>query len=274
MTWTLHCGDARNVLATLPAKSVQCCVTSPPYWGAQRDYGTDGQLGMERTPEAFSDALVGVFEALHRVLKDDGCVWLNLGDSYAASGKGGGGRLMQKRGEAWGHRDRMRGWRAAPPGYKAKDVIGVPWLVATALRSWGWILRKEVIWEKANPTEPRRLDRPSMAHETVFLLVKQRRYFFDRDAVPDGDVWRIPSDGAYEMHFATMPRDLARRCVRSGSAHGQAVIDPFAGAATTGVVAVEEGRSFVGIELSSKYHAMARERLANVAPLLATEIPA
>lgn len=274
MNWTLHLGSALDVLKTLPSESVNCIVTSPPYWGAQRDYGVAGQLGMEKTPEEFRDALAAVFMECLRVLKADGCMWLNLGDSYAASGKGGGGKLMRSRGESWAHREKLTGWRSPPKGYKQKDLVGVPWMVAFALRSSGWYLRRDVVWEKPRPTEPTRLDRPSTAHEIVFLLSKSLRYSFDNTTIPQGSVWRIQPDGTTDGHTATMPPELARRCVRSASAYGGTVLDPFAGMATTGVVALEEGRSFVGIELNPKYHAAARERLAGVAPLLAEEVPA
>src|SRR5574341_1370125 len=115
-------GDCRERLPEMSADSFHCVVTSPPYWGAQRDYQHPKQIGHERTPELYIESLVSVFREVRRVLRPDGTLWMNLGDSYAASGKGGGGRLMAKRGEAWGHRDRMRGWRSAPAGYKNKDL--------------------------------------------------------------------------------------------------------------------------------------------------------
>lgn len=149
-------GDCRDALPMLPDNSVQCIVTSPPYWGAQRDYGHPGQIGMEKTPEEFVAVLVAIFREVRRVLRDDGVLWLNLGDSYAASGKGGGGKMMLARGHQWGHRAHLKGWRSPPPGYKEKDLVGVPWMTAQALRGDGWTLRRDVVWNKGSATEPTR----------------------------------------------------------------------------------------------------------------------
>lgn len=260
-------GDCRATLAGLPERSVQTCVTSPPYWGAQRDYGHPSQLGHERTPEAFVAELVTVFREVRRVLRDDGTLWLNMGDSYAASGKGGGGSAMKKRGDAWGHRDRMRGWRAAPPGYKAKDIVGVPWLLAFALRADGWYLRRDIVWEKASPTEPTRADRPVSSHEMLFLLSKAPRYFYALPERQEGTVWKIGTDGATGNHFATMPCELAERCIDRGSSRGDTVLDPFGGAGTTGLVADRLGRDAILCELNPEYAAMARARILADSPL-------
>ena len=144
----LYCGDALQVLRELPDQSVNCCVTSPPYWGL-RDYGVDGQLGLEETPELYVSKMVEVFREVRRVLRDDGTLWLNLGDSHAAGGKGGGGSFMEERRDAaWKSRSSTNGWRPAPDGLKPKDLIGIPWRVAFALQADGWYLRQDIIWAK------------------------------------------------------------------------------------------------------------------------------
>src|SRR5580692_24857 len=176
MTVTILIGHVLDKLRELPDESVHCCVTSPPYWGAQRDYGHPGQIGMEKTPEEYIAALLGVFREVDRVLRGDGVCWIVIGDSYAASGKGGGGSMMIARGHQWGHRAHLKGWRSPPPGYKQKDLVGVPWMLATALRSDGWTLRRDVVWDKGSATEPTRSDRPSGSHEYIFLLSRGIRY--------------------------------------------------------------------------------------------------
>lgn len=352
VTWQLLLGSCLAVLRTLPEASVDAVVTSPPYF-AQRDYAeADGQLGLEQTPKQFVAGLVDAFSECRRVLKPQGCLWLNLGDSYAAGGHGGGGSFISMRQDgAWSDKKARKGWRKPPAGLKAKDLIGVPWMVAFALRDDGWYLRSDTIWHKPNPMPGSQLDRPTSAHEYCFLLSRSRRYYFDsasireplspsmleqmkreyaKDSRKDYDgagvqdpsdtkrailkrardkqrghprrhagfnerwdamtreeqmafgslprsVWTIPTnshDGGDIDHYALMPRALARKLVISSCAPGGTVLDPFAGAATTGVVALEEGRNFIGIELSPKYHAIGRKRLADVAPLLATEIVA
>src|SRR5215475_7194836 len=144
-------GDALRQLRTLLAKSIQCCVTSPPYWGL-RDYGLNGQLGLEETPEEYVEKMVGVFREVRRILRADGTLWLNLGDSYAAGGKGGGGSYMEERkGGAWQKQSKLNGWKSAPAGLKPKELCGIPWRVAFALQADGWYLRSDIIWHKPNP---------------------------------------------------------------------------------------------------------------------------
>ena len=178
--WRVIVGDVRARLADLAAGSVQCCVTSPPYWGL-RDYGVEGQLGLEATPGAYVEGLVETFAAVRRVLADDGVLWLNLGDSYASDTKGSGGPSAKQ--------DRNAGSRYAPRqldhGLKPKDLVGIPWLVAFALRADGWYLRADVIWAKPNPMPESVTDRPSRSHEYVFLLAKSERYFYDADAIAE-----------------------------------------------------------------------------------------
>lgn len=200
-----YTGDCRALLAELPDACVQMCVTSPPYWGL-RDYGVGGQLGLEPTPEAFVANLVDVFRGVRRVLRDDGTLWLNLGDSYAGGGRGGypGGksgldgstmgqdnsRAARGSQKAAGFHEAQRlggaigrAYVAPPPGLKHKDLVGIPWMVAFALRSDGWYLRSDIIWHKPNPMPSSVEDRPTTAHEYMFLLSKKPSYFYDADAI-------------------------------------------------------------------------------------------
>lgn len=181
--WTILLGDAREQLATLPAQSVHCCVTSPPYW-ALRDYGVDGQIGLEEDFANYVDALLEVFREVHRVLRDDGTLWMNLGDTYAGSGNGGGGSFMEERGDgSWKTKSTINGWKAPPDGFKPKDLLGIPWRIAFALQADGWTLRSDIIWHKPNPMPEAVADRPTKSHEYLFLLSKQRRYYYDADAI-------------------------------------------------------------------------------------------
>lgn len=255
-------GDVRDRLRELPSNSVDCVVTSPPYWGAQRDYEDQRQLGHEQTPEQFVDALVPIFADVRRVLRDDGCLWLNIGDSYAASGKGGGGKLMAARGGKWSHRAHLKGWRSPPPGYKQKDLVGVPWLLAFALRADGWYLRQSVIWNKTAATEPTRSDRPSTSHEHLFLFSKSVRYRFDPRPLPHGTVWSVKPKGA-EGHPAAFPPALVAPCVMAGCPEGGTVLDPFAGAGTVGLVASRANRSSILIELNPTYADVSRRRISS-----------
>lgn len=191
--YTLLQGHCLEVLRTLPDESIQTCVTSPPYFGL-RDYGCDGQIGLESTPDAFVASLVDVFAEVHRVLKSDGTLWLNLGDSYAAQrggtsmpaetlagGVGGKGNKAAHRGHdgAAGHAHR----NATNIGLKHKDLIGIPWRVAFALQQYGWYLRQDIIWHKPNPMPESVTDRCTKAHEYIFLLSKSQKYFYDIDAI-------------------------------------------------------------------------------------------
>lgn len=174
-------GDCRQTLAALPERTFACCVTSPPYWGL-RDYGHPDQLGLESTPEEYVDRMVEVFALVRRVLRDDGTLWLNLGDTYATGGKGGGGSYQRGR-RAWQDAAKRTGFRGPPEGLKSKDIVGIPWRVAFALQADGWYLRSDIIWHKPNPMPESVTDRPTKAHEYVFLLAKSERYYFDADAV-------------------------------------------------------------------------------------------
>jgi DNA modification methylase len=371
--WACTLGDVRESLRTLPDESVQCVVTSPPYYGL-RDYGTaswkggdpacdhvidadalhtsfaaastiagtttrqkdaavarlsrngcprcgarrvDAQIGMEPTPAAYVETMRALFAEIRRVLRADGTAWLNLGDSYAAQGGAHGGRSDNQRGVG-AKRVHMDGAgdksaRHAPSGLKPKDLVGIPWRVAFALQDDGWWLRSDIVWAKPNPMPESITDRPTRAHEYVFLLTKSARYFYDADAVrePVADstmrdarigtervrdydaardfgagtgasrrnatnavglrdgrnarsVWAITPEPYAGAHFATMPPELARRCILAGSRKGDVVLDPFGGSGTTALVAVGHGRRAILCELNEEYAALQRERLAEV----------
>lgn len=305
-SWSIIEGDCRAAMRTFDVGSVQTCVTSPPYFGL-RDYGHDGQIGLEARPDVYVQALVNVFREVRRVLADDGTVWLNLGDSYAREpAKGGSGTPNGRNVPKMGY----TGAKPVPDGMKPKDLIGVPWMVAFALRADGWYLRRDVIWAKPNPMPESVTDRPTTAHEYLFLLAKSARYFYDADAIreapapatiadnrvpfsrpsngnersaevghplptPDAgrnkrSVWTVPSQPYPGAHFATFPPKLIEPCILAGSREGDTVLDPFAGAGTTGMVALRHGRSFVGCELNPDYVRLARDRIIADAPLFNT----
>lgn len=193
----IHQGDALAVLRAIPDASVQCCVTSPPYYGL-RDYGVDGQIGMEKTPDEFIARLVAVFAEVRRVLKPDGTLWVNIGDSYANDGKWGGssgGKHVNAL-----HGESGIGRRRRETGLKPKDLIGIPWMLAFALRSDGWWLRSDVIWCKDNPMPESVQDRPTRAHEYVFLLTKSQRYFYDIEAIKEPRIYAGPNGQQKSPH--------------------------------------------------------------------------
>lgn len=298
-------GDCLEVLRTLDSESVQACITSPPYWGL-RDYGVVGQIGLEKSMQEYIKKIVSVFDEVRRVLKSDGTLWLNLGDSYANDGKW--------RGETGGKQDylpdndRKRvGREKRKSGLKPKDLCMVPHRVAIALQNAGWWVRQDIVWSKPNPMPESVRDRCTKAHEYIFLLSKSERYLYDRDAIAedsvsgdtrkpyapgqvdargsghdrgggsvrdaDGDtrnkrsVWTIPTIGFPEAHFATFPPALIEPCVLAGSREGDLVLDPFSGAGTTGLVALAKGRRYLGIELNPEYAEMSRKRIKADSPL-------
>jgi DNA modification methylase len=178
---TILVGDVRQRLSDIVDGSVQCCVTSPPYWGL-RDYGNGGQIGLEQTPDGYVAELVAVFREVRRVLRDDGVLWLNLGDSYAGSGKGPAGNLGATHVER--HMEHKHS-AIVPEGLKPKDLVGIPWRVAFALQSDGWYLRQDIIWAKPNPMPESVKDRCTKSHEYLFLLTKSNRYYFDDLAIAE-----------------------------------------------------------------------------------------
>lgn len=177
-------GDCLDQLKTLPDESVDCCVTSPPYYGL-RDYGIDGQIGLEQTPEEYVARLVEVFREVWRVLKPEGTLWLNLGDSYATNG---GSRSYGSNDGQVGRGDAPAGNRTAPNDLKPKDLIGIPWLVAFALRADGWYLRSDIIWQKPNCMPESVTDRPTKSHEYLFLLSKSQRYYYDAESIKEDSI--------------------------------------------------------------------------------------
>ena len=380
MTIEIHTGDCREVLKTLPDESVNCCVTSPPYWGL-RDYGTatweggdekcahsvggqvqdnkapgaivsgqrpgvdssvcrkcgavriDAQLGLETTPDAFVAGMVDVLREVRRVLRGDGTLWLNLGDSYATGAgsyrnPGSDVAPIEHGGKQAFTKDYARSQpnRMPIPGLKPKDLVGIPWRVAFALQADGWYLRQDIIWSKPNPMPESVTDRCTKAHEYVFLLSKSARYYYDQEAIlepcsqntherlaqnglasqngsdrvpgktngsmhavgrkfdpskgnknnPSFDaamqvmpevrnrrsVWTVTTKPFKGAHFATFPPALIRPCILAGCPMGGTVLDPFGGAGTTALVAEEEGRNSVLIELNPEYAEMARNRTA------------
>ena len=199
-------GDCRDVLATLPAKSFNTCVTSPPYFGL-RDYGVDGQIGLEPTPDEFVGELVKVFRDVKRVLRDDGTVWLNLGDSYASQPAGNFAPGMTRPGDGGAYRENKPKMNYAAMGYKPKDLMGIPWRVAFALQADGWYLRQDIIWAKPNPMPESVTDRCTKAHEYIFLLSKSPRYWFDAKAIAEDSE---PKQAAHNAKYAK-PYDNAAR---------------------------------------------------------------
>jgi DNA modification methylase len=258
-------GDARAVLPKLEARTFRCCVTSPPYWGL-RDYGYDGQIGAEALLEDYVESIRAVFRAVYRVLTDDGTLWLNIGDGFTSGNRG------------WRDTDRKNPARAmsyrppTPPGLKPKDLLGIPWRLAFALQADGWYLRADNIWYKPNCQPESVKDRPTRAHEYVFMFSKSERYFYDHEAAQEpanGDgrlrnrrsVWAINTEAFPGAHFATFPPKLVEACVLSGTEAGDRVLDPFFGSGTVGVVCLALRRNFVGIELKDEYVQLAERRL-------------
>lgn len=256
----LYEGDALQVLQQLPSNSAQCVVTSPPYWGL-RDYAIEDQIGLEPTLPQFINRLVTVFRELRRVLKDDGVFWLNIGDGYTSGNRG------------WRAPDKKNPARAmtvrpnTPAGLKPKDLLGVPWKLALALQEDGWYLRADIVWNKPNAMPESVKDRPTRAHEYVFMLTKNERYYYDHQAVLEingrncRSVWNVNTQGFSGAHFATFPPKLIEPCILSSSRSGDFILDPFFGAGTVGVVAEQLGRHFIGIELHPEYVSIASRRL-------------
>lgn len=269
MTVRIITGDSRTALAEIEAGSVQCCVTSPPYFWL-RDYGVDSQIGHEPDVNGFVNVLGDVFDAVKRALADDGVLWLNLGDSYY-SGNGQPHGKDPKSSSRNFRRQKLSPLDVGGMGLPKKSLLGIPWLVAHELQRRGWTLRSEVIW--CRPTalyEPSVKDRPGQQHEHVFLFSKARWYSFNRAMLPEQSVWHIPHERNVKGHNAAFPEELARRCIVSGSAAGDTILDPFGGSGTTGLVAQREGRKAILVELNPEYVTTATRRIDADAPLLAT----
>jgi len=296
-------GDCLEVLRTLPDESVNCCVTSPPYYGL-RDYGIDGQIGLEETPDEYIGKLVAVFHEVKRVLRSDGTLWVNIGDTYNGTKKGNT-EVVKHKAVADSNEFVKKKWG----GCKQKDLIGIPWMLAFALRADGWYLRQDIIWHKPNPMPEPAKDRCVKSHEYIFLLSKNPQYYFDYQSIQEGanpkykyhynsmfnvgqkevngggrpngssntagmktytgkrnkrDVWSITTKPIHDAHFATFPEDLIKPCILAGSPKEGIVLDPFFGSGTTGRVAEMLGRDYIGIELNPEYIEISEKRTMNV----------
>lgn len=314
-------GDALTVLKSLEDESVNCCVTSPPYYNL-RDYGHNEQIGLEDTPEEYIQKLVEIFREVRRVLKKDGTLWVNIADSYAGSNKGSSNYPENAKKYKQGTNKGSCGSylrKTVSADCKRKDLIGIPWMLAFALRADGWYLRSDIIWAKPNPMPESVKDRCTKSHEYIFMLSKSPKYYFDDEAIsepsaesaikrisqdvekqqgsyspsksngnmraaapryggkkytenPDKfyrtksgnaydyrprrkkrDVWTVTTKPFKGAHFATFPPDLIEPCVLAGCPVGGVVLDPFAGSGTTGMVAKQNGRDFILIELNEEY---------------------
>jgi len=288
-------GNAFDHLKTLSSNSVDCVVTSPPYYGL-RDYGMGEQIGLEQTPEEFVIKMKALFRHVRRVLRPNGTLWLNLGDSYW------GGKMDATSKQLSNLNTNQRNTQRSHSTLKQKDLIGIPWRVALALQQDGWYLRSDIIWHKPNPMPESVRDRPTKSHEYIFLLTKTDDYYYDSDAIlepfsedrggitkargataycvargndqsnsggftrsRDGrnkrSVWTVTTGSFKGAHFATFPKKLIEPCILAGCPKGGTVLDPFFGSGTTGLVAEELGRKYIGIELNPKFAAIAQERL-------------
>lgn len=293
---TTHQGDAALVLATWPEASIDCIVTSPPYWGL-RDYGVSGQIGLEDSMGEYLDALGRVFDGCWRVLKPEGTMWVNIGDSYAMNGARGVDNNQFQHGRPYSHK------RVAPKDMKPKNLCLIPFRLALMLQEREWYVRSHIIWAKKAPMPEPVTDRPTSAHESIFLLTKNPKYWYDADAVrqphkrlwdercggsmahperspseskqgnhsggypllnPNGanlrNVWHLGPEPDPSTHFATFPTEIPKRCILAGCPPGGVVLDPFMGSGTTGRVAASLGRQWVGIELNPDYIALQESR--------------
>ena len=313
-------GDCREIMRdwTKEGTTAQMCVTSPPYFGL-RDYGHEGQIGLEQTPEGYIAAMVEVFRCVRDVLADDGTLWVNIGDSYNSIGSVHAGRDDNQAGVGAGKRQWREGSARADgevrsdgmsrrnrngtqaPGLKPKDLIGIPWMLAFALRADGWYLRQDIIWHKPNPMPESVRDRCTKAHEYIFLLSKSERYYFDNEAIKEPakvssegirfggkkyggsddpkhatksgnvskeydkankrSVWSIATRPYKGAHFATFPPALIEPCILASSRPKDVVLDPFMGSGTTAQVALQHGRRFLGCELNEDYAALQEARI-------------
>jgi DNA modification methylase len=291
-------GDVLVKLKELKNNSIDCVVTSPPYWGL-RDYGHENQIGLENTPEEYVEKIVEIFREVKRVLKNDGTLWLNLGDSYA----GNNSRASNNGRAGYGNKRETVTARFGN-GLKNKDLVGIPWRVAFALQADGWYLRQDIIWAKPNPIPESVKDRCTKSHEYLFLLTKQAKYYFDNEAIKEDtvekiknskkkfggnkysnskdpkhqtksgniykynskrnkrDVWFIPPKPFKEAHFAVMPEALVEPCILAGSKKGDIVLDPFLGSGTVALVAKKHNRKYIGIEINPDYIKIAEKRLS------------
>lgn len=260
-------GDCREALRTLPDESVHCVVTSPPYY-SQRDYGHDAQIGLEGHPREYVAELVAVFREARRVLRADGTLWLNLGDSYYSGNGQPVGDDKKSPNRNWSRR-RVRPLDKSGMGFPKKCLLGVPWRVALAMIDDGWTLRQEIIWHREGAFFDANVeDRPHRMHETIFQFARGRTYTYAKTD-DDKSVWTFGQERSFLEHVAPFPTELVERCITRGCPAGGCVLDPFGGGGTTGLVADRLGRDAILIELNEAYSEMARRRIGADAPLFA-----
>jgi len=307
---TILFGDCRKTLGTLHAQITtgiaeqpRMCVTSPPYYGL-RDYGgEDEQIGQEQTPEEFVEQLVDVFRKVRDCLADDGTLWLNIGDSYY-NYRPGKGQALNKQSVSNTKQDLpdecpRRGNKLE--GLKEKDLIGIPWMLAFALRADGWYLRQDIIWHKPNPMPESVKDRCTKSHEYIFLLSKSKQYYYNNDAIKEPakdwgtrdrtkgkyhnkgtglqphsglsksypkknkrSVWSVTNKPYKGAHFACYPPDLIEPCILAGSEEGDIILDPFMGSGTTAMVAKKNSRAYIGCELHEEYASLQTDRISTI----------
>jgi len=303
-------GNAVDVLRTLEPGSARTCVTSPPYWGL-RDYGQEAQLGLEDSPEAFIENLCLVFDEVWRVLADDGTCWVNLGDSYGqpSAGRNDGNHRADGGNGGMTSKATSRAVTHVGSSVRAKDLAGMPWMFAFAMKSRGWYLRQDIIWSKPNPMPESVTDRCTKSHEYIFLFSKQPSYYYDHEAIKEPavaqnhhdatgtsyhapgqskqtgnrekatsgpflrnkrSVWTVNVAAYKDAHFATYPTKLITPCVLAGSAIGDTVLDPFSGSGTTGEVALLNNRNYVGVELNPEYALLSEKRITDAAGMFGT----
>ncbi len=266
----IYVADSRKKLSEFPPNHFQTCVSSPPYWGL-RDYDYENQIGAEEQVEDYISDLVALFRNVRDKLREDGTFWLNIGDAYTSGGR------------TWRAPDKKNAGRAmsyrpdTPKGLKPKDLIGLPWRIAFALQADGWFLRSDIIWNKPNCQPESVKDRPTRAHEYVFLFSKSLRYFYDPEPIQEDSiighapknrrsVWNINTEGFKGAHFAVFPPKLVELCILAGAPKGATVLDPFFGTGTVGVVSRALMRKCVGIEMKPEYAEMAVQRIEESIP--------
>ncbi len=267
----IYLGNAIEILETLPSNYYQTCITSPPYWGL-RDYGINNQIGAEYSLNEYIANLTLLFSKVKRVLKDDGILWLNIGDSYTSGNR------------TWRDADKKNPGRAmvyrppTPEGLKPKDLIGVPWKIAFALQNDDWYLRSDIIWNKPNCQPESVKDRPTRSHEYIFMLTKNEKYYYDYQSIQEitadntgkknkRTVWNINTEGFKGAHFAVFPTELVRTCLIASTRFSDSVIDPFFGSGTLGIVCQQFNRNFTGIELNPEYVQLSYNRLKDTSDL-------
>ena len=298
-------GDCKKTLSAFLPKSARMCVTSPPYYGL-RDYGgEDKQIGQEDTPEEFINNLVEVFREVRDILTDDGTLWVNLGDSYynyrPSKGQSYPKQTVSKTKQDLPDKCAKRANKLE--GLKEKDLIGIPWLFAFAMRADGWYLRQDIIWHKPNPMPESVRDRCTKSHEYIFLFSKNKKYYYDNEAIKEPakdwgtrdrtkgkyhnegtglqphrgltksyptknkrSVWSVTNKPYREAHFATYPPDLIEPCIKAGSQEGDLILDPFMGSGTTAMVAKSLGRDYIGCELHEDYGNLIKKRVQDYVP--------